>query len=104
MGLEGIVSKRLSKPYQSGRFGHWLKVKNPDSPAMRRHRTECCRQRRIERVEHRGAPQENRDHGHEHADDRHPESGPRPGFPGEGTVKKPKSVERGRHMLRRIDS
>jgi bifunctional non-homologous end joining protein LigD len=25
MGLEGIVSKRLSKPYQSGRSGHWLK-------------------------------------------------------------------------------
>jgi ATP-dependent DNA ligase len=40
MGLEGIVSKRLSKPYQSGRSGHWLKVKNPDSPAMVRHREE----------------------------------------------------------------
>jgi bifunctional non-homologous end joining protein LigD len=39
MGLEGIVSKRLSRPYQSGRWGHWLKVKDPDSPAMRRHRT-----------------------------------------------------------------
>lgn len=38
MGLEGIVSKRLSKPYQSGRSGHWLKVKNPDSPAMVRFR------------------------------------------------------------------
>ena len=38
LGLEGIVSKRLSKPYQSGRSGHWLKVKNPDSPAMVRHR------------------------------------------------------------------
>jgi ATP-dependent DNA ligase len=34
MGLEGIVSKRLSKSYQSGRSGHWLKIKNPDSPAM----------------------------------------------------------------------
>jgi ATP-dependent DNA ligase len=30
LGLEGIVSKRLSKPYQSGRSGHWLKIKNPD--------------------------------------------------------------------------
>jgi bifunctional non-homologous end joining protein LigD len=29
MGLEGIVSKRLSKPYQSGRSGHWLKIKEP---------------------------------------------------------------------------
>jgi ATP-dependent DNA ligase len=38
VGLEGIVSKRLSKPYQSGRSGHWLKVKNPDSPAMIRAR------------------------------------------------------------------
>jgi bifunctional non-homologous end joining protein LigD len=38
MGLEGIVSKRLSKPYQSGRSEHWLKVKNPGSPAMMRHR------------------------------------------------------------------
>jgi bifunctional non-homologous end joining protein LigD len=27
MGLEGIVSKRLSKPFQSGRSGHWLKIK-----------------------------------------------------------------------------
>jgi hypothetical protein len=33
MSPEGIVSKRLSKPYQSGRSGHWLKVKNPDNPA-----------------------------------------------------------------------
>jgi len=38
MGLEGIVSKRLSKPYQSGRSGHWLKIKNPGSPAMVRAR------------------------------------------------------------------
>jgi bifunctional non-homologous end joining protein LigD len=38
MGLEGIVSKRLSKPHRSGRSGHWQKVKNPDSPAMVRHR------------------------------------------------------------------
>jgi ATP-dependent DNA ligase len=35
MDFEGIVSKRLSKPYQSRRSGHWLKVK--DSPAMVRH-------------------------------------------------------------------
>jgi bifunctional non-homologous end joining protein LigD len=38
MGLEGIVSKRLSAPYQSGRSRDWLKVKNPDSPAMVRAR------------------------------------------------------------------
>ncbi len=29
MGLEGIVSKRLGSPYQSGRTRFWLKTKNP---------------------------------------------------------------------------
>ena len=38
MGLEGIVSKRLAAPYRSGPSRDWLKVKNPDSPAMRRAR------------------------------------------------------------------
>jgi bifunctional non-homologous end joining protein LigD len=38
MNLEGIVSKRLSAPYRSGRSRDWLKVKNPDSPAMVRAR------------------------------------------------------------------
>jgi bifunctional non-homologous end joining protein LigD len=38
MGLEGIVSKRLSAPYRSGRSSEWLKIKNPDSPAMIRAR------------------------------------------------------------------
>jgi bifunctional non-homologous end joining protein LigD len=38
LGLEGIVSKRLSAPYRSGTSRDWLKVKNPDSPAMVRHR------------------------------------------------------------------
>jgi bifunctional non-homologous end joining protein LigD len=32
LGLEGIVSKRLSAPYRSGPSRDWLKVKNPDSP------------------------------------------------------------------------
>jgi bifunctional non-homologous end joining protein LigD len=36
MGLEGIVSKRLTAPYRSGVSKDWIKVKNPDSPAMRR--------------------------------------------------------------------
>jgi hypothetical protein len=43
LGLEGIVSKRLSKPYQSGRSGYWLKVKNPDCPAMIRARDHFAR-------------------------------------------------------------
>jgi hypothetical protein len=34
MGLEGIVSKRLTP----GRSRDWIKVKNPDNPAMRRAR------------------------------------------------------------------
>lgn len=35
-GLEGIVSKRRDAPYASGRSKAWLKVKNPQSPAMQR--------------------------------------------------------------------
>jgi bifunctional non-homologous end joining protein LigD len=38
LGLEGIVSKRLTAPYRSGPSRDWIKVKNPDSPAMVRHR------------------------------------------------------------------
>jgi bifunctional non-homologous end joining protein LigD len=38
MGLEGIVPKRLSAPYGSGQSRHWVKVKNPESPAMLRQR------------------------------------------------------------------
>jgi len=38
MGLEGIVSKRVSSPYRSGPSRDWLKIKSPDSPAMRRTR------------------------------------------------------------------
>jgi bifunctional non-homologous end joining protein LigD len=38
MGLEGIVSKRLTAPYRSGPSRDWIKVKNPDSPAMIRAR------------------------------------------------------------------
>jgi bifunctional non-homologous end joining protein LigD len=40
MGLEGIVSKRLSAPYRSGPSRDWIKVKNLNSPAMMRHREE----------------------------------------------------------------
>jgi bifunctional non-homologous end joining protein LigD len=38
MGLEGIVSKRLSAPYRSGPSRDWLKIKNHDSPVMIRAR------------------------------------------------------------------
>jgi ATP-dependent DNA ligase len=30
------VSKRLSSPYHSGRVDHWLKIKNPAAPAVKR--------------------------------------------------------------------
>ena len=36
LGCEGIVSKRLGSPYRSGRVDHWLKVKNPIAPAVKR--------------------------------------------------------------------
>ena len=38
MGLEGIVSKRLIAPSRSGPSRDWIKVKNPNSPAMIRAR------------------------------------------------------------------
>jgi hypothetical protein len=36
LGCEGIVSKRLGTPYRAGRSNHWLKIKNPAAPAVRR--------------------------------------------------------------------
>jgi ATP-dependent DNA ligase len=36
LGCEGIVSKRLSSLYRAGRSAHWLKIKNPNTPAVRR--------------------------------------------------------------------
>jgi ATP-dependent DNA ligase len=33
---EGIVSKRLGSAYRSGRSPHWVKVKNPKAPAVKR--------------------------------------------------------------------
>jgi hypothetical protein len=36
LGLEGIVSKRKGSPYRSGRSPDWLKMKNPDAPAVNR--------------------------------------------------------------------
>ena len=35
MGLEGIVSKLLGSPTRSGRSRDWLKMKNPDVPAVK---------------------------------------------------------------------
>lgn len=36
LGCEGIVSKRLGSRYRAGRSNHWLKVKNPAAPAVKR--------------------------------------------------------------------
>jgi ATP-dependent DNA ligase len=36
LGCEGIVSKRLGSTYLSGRSKHWVKVKNPAAPAVKR--------------------------------------------------------------------
>jgi bifunctional non-homologous end joining protein LigD len=36
LDCEGIVSKRLGSPYRSGRSPHWVKVKNPKAPAVKR--------------------------------------------------------------------
>ena len=35
-GFEGLVSKRLDRPYRAGRSKHWIKVKNRSHPAMSR--------------------------------------------------------------------
>jgi bifunctional non-homologous end joining protein LigD len=43
MGLEGIVSKRVTAPYKSGPSRDWIKVKNPDCPAMIRARDHFAR-------------------------------------------------------------
>ena len=36
LGCEGIVSKRLGSPYRAGRTDHWIKIKNPTAPAVKR--------------------------------------------------------------------
>jgi len=36
LGCEGIVSKRLGSTYRRGGSPYWLKVKNPNAPAVKR--------------------------------------------------------------------
>jgi bifunctional non-homologous end joining protein LigD len=36
LGCEGIVSKRIGSSYRSGRSPHWVKIKNPKAPAVKR--------------------------------------------------------------------
>ena len=37
MGFEGIISKRLTSSYRSGKSKAWLKLKNPKAPGYLRH-------------------------------------------------------------------
>jgi bifunctional non-homologous end joining protein LigD len=46
LGAEGIVSKRLGSRYVSGRTDHWIKVKNPAAPAVKRETDEEWNKRR----------------------------------------------------------
>jgi hypothetical protein len=50
LGCEGVVSKRLGSPYRSGRVDHWLKVKNPAAPAVRREAEEDWGRKRPQRL------------------------------------------------------
>jgi len=43
LGCEGIVSKRLGSTYRRGRSPLWVKVKNPNAPAVRREAEEDWR-------------------------------------------------------------
>jgi len=46
LGYEGIVSKHIDMPYQSGRSKIWLKNKNEDHPAIERVKEAFERERR----------------------------------------------------------
>ena len=43
LGCEGIVSKKLGSTYRRGRSPLWLKVKNPNAPAVKREAEEDWR-------------------------------------------------------------
>jgi bifunctional non-homologous end joining protein LigD len=42
LGLEGVISKRRGSCYISGRSPDWIKLKNPNSPAVKRETKENC--------------------------------------------------------------
>ena len=43
LGCEGVVSKRIGSHYRSGRSKYWVKVKNPNAPAVKREAEEDWR-------------------------------------------------------------
>jgi bifunctional non-homologous end joining protein LigD len=49
LGCEGIESKRCGSRYRSGRVEHWLKIKNPAAPAVKREMEEDWGNRRRSR-------------------------------------------------------
>jgi bifunctional non-homologous end joining protein LigD len=54
-GLEGLVSKHRDRAYRAGRSPHWIKVKNPNAPAMKRAKLAPVRTQVLRRVIHRDA-------------------------------------------------
>jgi ATP-dependent DNA ligase len=56
LGCEGIVSKRLGSIYRKGRFPHWIKVKNPDAPAVKREAEEDWGNKRWSHARRRALP------------------------------------------------
>jgi bifunctional non-homologous end joining protein LigD len=56
LGCEGIVSKMLGSYYRSGRVNHWLKIKNPNAPAVKREREEDWGGRASHRSPHGAIP------------------------------------------------
>ena len=46
LGCEGIVSKKLGSIYRRGRSPLWVKVKNPNAPAVKREAEEDWGNRR----------------------------------------------------------
>jgi bifunctional non-homologous end joining protein LigD len=50
LGCGGIVSKRLGSMYRRGRSPHWVKVKNPNAPAVKREAEEDWSRRQKEPV------------------------------------------------------
>jgi ATP-dependent DNA ligase len=56
LGCEGIVSKRLGSPYCSGRVQHWVKIKNPAAPAVKREAEEDWGNKRWSHARRRALP------------------------------------------------
>jgi ATP-dependent DNA ligase len=53
LGCEGVVSKRLGSIYRRGRSPYWIKVKNPNAPAVKREAEEDWGSPRWIRSKHR---------------------------------------------------